>query len=145
MLWHYLGVGWHIILTLQSKCFDSENVSFRTNTECWQILLLKCLLDYVAFIPKDKVWPQKPWFLLALNRRERLGVLWSPLCVRGERSILSLWIFSWDCDLVSLNNRLQKVSQEKKLIEYQPPCSSELCAGSKQAWFAQYLHKLAWR
>ena len=37
MLWHYLREGWHILLTLQCKCFDSANVSFRTNTESWQI------------------------------------------------------------------------------------------------------------
>jgi hypothetical protein len=56
--------------------------------------------------------------LLALNHRERLGALRLPLYVKVEKSILSLLIFSWDGDLVSsLNNRLQKVSLEKKLSE----------------------------
>lgn len=62
---------------------------------------------------------------LALNHRERLGVLWLALCVRVLRSIMSLQISSWDLILSSLNNRLQKVSQERKLNKLHLPCFRE--------------------
>lgn len=118
MLWHYLGAGWHIILTSQSKCFDSGNVSFRTDTELLANPFAKKSPGLCSNHLQRLSLTRETLVLLALNHRERLGALRLPLYVKVEKSILSLLIFSWDGDLVSsLNNRLQKVSLEKKLSE----------------------------
>lgn len=68
------------------------------------------------------------------------------LCESRKIDLVSAYLLLGQCDLVSsLNNRLQKVSLEKKLSEHQLPWPREQYAGRKQALFARCLGKFARR
>ena len=121
MLWHYLREGWHILLTLQCKCFDSANVSFRTNTESWQIHSAEKPPGWYIIHPQR--WSLTTcyffiFFLLVWNHRENHKVLWLLLYVKLRNwSCPHLFFLRrlWGGNLVSsFESKFKKVSHQVK-------------------------------
>ena len=119
MLWHYLREGWHILLTLQCKCFDSANVSFRTNTESWQIHSADKPPGWYNIHPQR--WSLTTFFfffLLVWNHRENHRVLWLLLYVKSRNwSCPHLFFLRrlWGGNLVSsFESKFKKVSHQVK-------------------------------
>lgn len=121
MLWHYLREGWHILLTLQCKCFDSANVSFRTNIESWQIHSAEKPPGWYIIHPQR--WSLTTFFfffLLVWKHRENHRVYGYSSMWNREIDLVLIY-FSWEDCKKAILSLLLKANSKKCPTRWNEP------------------------
>lgn len=120
MLWHYLREGWHILLTLQCKCFDSAKCFLQdkhwklANPFCWKA-------SWMIYYSSSKMKPDHLFFFFCLFEIiEKIRVYGYSSMWNREIDLVLIY-FSWEDCKKAILSLLLKANSKKCPTRWNEP------------------------